>query len=43
MHVNKTYTITEIAKELRLKSAIELNKLLSEKGIQFKSNGTWVL
>ena len=26
MHVNKTYTVTEIAKELGLKSAIQLNK-----------------
>ena len=29
-HVNKTYTMTEIAKELNLKSAIQLNKLLAE-------------
>ena len=43
MHVNKTYTATEIAKELGLKSAIELNKMLEEKKIQFKVNGTWVL
>lgn len=31
MHVNKTYTVTEIAKELGLKSAIQLNKILAEK------------
>ena len=43
MHVNKTYTSTEIAKECNLKSANELNKLLNAKGIQFKSGGTWVL
>lgn len=43
MHVNKTYTMTEIAKELGLKSAIELNKLLSEKKIQYKVNETWVM
>lgn len=43
MHVNKTYTATEIAKELGLKSAIALNKLLEEKKIQYKVNGTWVL
>lgn len=43
MHVNKTYTMTEIAKELNLKSAIELNKLLAEKHIQYKVNDTWVL
>lgn len=43
MHVNKTYTTTEIAKELGFKSAIALNNDLSEKKIQFKSNDTWVL
>ena len=41
-HVNKTYTMTEIAKELNFKSAIELNKILAEKKIQYKVNGTWV-
>lgn len=41
-HVTKTYTMTEIAKELNLKSAIQLNKILSEKKIQYKVNGTWV-
>lgn len=43
MHVNKTYTVTEIAKEIGLKSAVELNKILSEKKIQYKVNGTWVM
>ena len=43
MHVNKTYTMTEIAKEIGLKSAAELNKILSEKKIQYKVNGTWVM
>lgn len=43
MHVNKTYTITEIAKELGLKSAIQLNRILSEKKIQYQVNGTWVM
>lgn len=43
IHVNKTYTMTEIAKELNLKSAVELNKLLAEKKVQYKVNGTWVL
>lgn len=43
MHVNKTYTMTEIAKELNMKSAIELNKMLAEKKIQYKVNETWVL
>lgn len=43
MHVNTTYTATEIAKELNLKSANELNKLLVEKKIQYKAGKTWVL
>lgn len=43
MHVNKTYTMTEITKELGLKSAIELNKRLAEKKIQYKVNETWVM
>ena len=43
MHVNKTYTITEIAKELGLKSAIQLNRILVEKKIQYQVNGTWVM
>ncbi|MNW52735.1 hypothetical protein D3C74_302670 [compost metagenome] len=43
MHVNKTYTATEIAKELGFKSAIALNKDLGDKGIQFKQNETWLL
>lgn len=41
-HVTKTYTMTEIAKELNLKSAIKLNKMLADKKIQYKVNGTWV-
>lgn len=43
MHVNKTYTATEVAKELGFKSAVALNRELEERGIQFKVNGTWVL
>lgn len=43
MHVSKTYTVTEIAKELNLKSAQELNKLLVDRKIQYKQNNTWVL
>ena len=43
MHVNKTYTMTEIAKELGFKSAAELNKKLSDMHIQYKVNGTWVM
>lgn len=42
-HVNKTYTMTEIAKELGLRSANELNKRLSDMHIQYKVNGTWVM
>lgn len=42
MHVSKTYTATEIAKELGLRSAIELNKRLEEKEVQFFCNGTWI-
>lgn len=38
MHVNKTYTITEIAKELGLKSAIQLNRILAEKKIQYQDD-----
>ena len=41
-HVNKTYTCTEVAKELGLKSAIELNSRLKELGVQYKINQTWV-
>ena len=43
MHVNKTYTATEIAKELNMKSAQQLNAKLEELGIQYKVNNTWVL
>ena len=42
-HVNKTYTMTEIAKELNMKSAIQLNKILAEKKIQYQVNNTWVM
>lgn len=42
MHVNKTYTATEIAKEIGLRSPKELNKWLEEKGIQYKVNETWI-
>lgn len=43
MHVSKTYTMTEIAKELGMRSATELNRILAEFHIQYKVNGTWVL
>lgn len=42
-HINKTYTMTEIAKELNMKSAVQLNKMLPEKKIQYHINGTWVM
>lgn len=41
-HVNKTYTATEIAKELGFRSAMALNKDLQNKKIQFYQNKTWV-
>jgi len=43
IHNNKPYTTSEISKELNLKSAQILNNILSEKGIQYKQNGTWLL
>lgn len=43
IHNNKTYTTTEISKEIGFRSAIELNKVLEKMGIQFKQNGTWLL
>lgn len=42
MHSEKTYTISEIAKELGYKSAIEFNKVLYNDEIIFKRNGTWM-
>jgi len=42
-HTKKTYTTTEIAKELGFRSARELNKKLEEMKIQYKVNDTWVL
>ena len=41
-HVNKTYTMTEIAKELNMSSAKKLNEILKDKKIQYKVNNTWV-
>lgn len=43
MHINKTYTMTEIAKELGLKSTTQLNRLLADRKIQYQVNGTWVM
>jgi len=42
-HVNKTYTATEMAKELGFPSAIVFNKFLAGEKVQFKVNGTWEL
>ena len=42
MHTNNTYTATEIAKELGLKSASVLNQKLAEMKIQYKINNSWV-
>jgi hypothetical protein len=42
IHDSKTYTASEIAKELNMKSGTELNKQLNDKGIQYKVNNTWV-
>lgn len=43
VHTGKTFTSTEIAKELGLRSAIELNKLLDDRKVQYKVNKSWVL
>ena len=42
MHSEKTYTMSEISKELGYKSAIEFNKVLYNDKIIFKQNGTWI-
>jgi Phage antirepressor protein KilAC domain len=42
-HVNKTYTSTEISRELGFKSANEMNKKLHDLGVQYKQNDTWIL
>lgn len=39
----KTYTTTEIAKECGFRSALLFNRILQEKGIQYRQNDTWVL
>ncbi|KAA6347885.1 hypothetical protein EZS27_004665 [termite gut metagenome] len=43
VHINKTYTAGELAKELGFKSAQALNNRLVELHIQYKLNGTWEL
>lgn len=42
MHSEKTYTISEIAKELGYKSAQAFNFILNENKILFKRNNTWI-
>jgi anti-repressor protein len=42
MHVSKLYTATEIAKELGMRSAQELNIELEKRHIQYFQNGTWI-
>lgn len=41
-HVDKLYTMTEIAKELGMSSAQVLNKELCNRQIQYYLNGTWI-
>lgn len=41
-HTNKTYTATEVAKEIGMRSAAELNRWLESEKVQYKVNGTWV-
>jgi prophage antirepressor-like protein len=44
IHNNRTYTTTEIAKELNFRSAQELNNDLAARGIQYKDRrGVWLL
>lgn len=43
MHIKKTYTATEIAKELGFTSAKAFNVFLHDQHIQYKQNNTWVL
>jgi len=44
VHNNRTYTTTELAKELGFKSAQAMNEDLHERGVQFKdTRGVWVL
>ena len=43
VHDPKTYTTTELAKELHMRSAQELNEKLRDMDVQYKLNGTWVL
>jgi AraC-like DNA-binding protein len=42
MHVAKTYDASEIAKELGMRSAQQLNIELKNRGVQYKRNETWI-
>ena len=42
-HTKQTYTTSQIAKELGMKSAQELNALLLQRGMHYKQNGSWML
>lgn len=42
IHTGKTYTTSEIAKELGINSAQKLNQILHIKKIQYKRNNTWI-
>ena len=42
MHTPKTYTASEIAKEVGLRSAQVLNKKLHDLSVQYCRNGTWL-
>lgn len=42
IHTGKTYTTSEIAKELGINSAQKLNQILYIKKIQYKRNNTWI-
>ena len=41
-HTNKPYTATEVAKEIGMRAAAELNRWLESEKVQYKVNGTWV-
>ena len=42
-HCGKTYTTSEIAKEMQMRSAQQLNSKLHDMGIVYKRNNTWLL
>lgn len=42
IHAPQQYTITQVAKELGISSAIILNNFLHQKKIQYKQSGTWM-